>query len=305
MRKFSLVIAFLLVVSLVVCALAISYPKLAPYINKITQKTPDGYLSQTYSNELKQARELLQDEHSQSVFDSSVTMYNLVGDSSFNEEALKSLIESGKFKLPVMSETQVYFNPAVALKSGDVVIDAGALGTADGMPMQRFAQEVGPDGKVFAFDPDPTDFETWIASLQATPDLKIELIQKAVSNTSEASQLYILPWGGSSLMWNVEGATILPVQTVSIDDFVKERNLERVDLIKVDATGADLMVLQGAAQTLSQFKPVIAARICNTDKDLFELILYLNSLGLGYQFWLDAHGSDFYWGRVLYAKVVE
>ena len=48
------------------------------------------------------------------------------------------------------------------------------------------------------------------------------------------------------------------VETIRLDDFVKENNLERVDFIKSDIEGFERNLLAGAQETLKNFAPKLA-----------------------------------------------
>ena len=48
------------------------------------------------------------------------------------------------------------------------------------------------------------------------------------------------------------------IETITLDDFVKERKLERVDFIKSDIEGFERYLLQGAQETLKNFAPKLA-----------------------------------------------
>ena len=48
------------------------------------------------------------------------------------------------------------------------------------------------------------------------------------------------------------------VETITLDDFVKENNLERVDFIKADIEGFERNMLSGAQETLKNFAPKLA-----------------------------------------------
>ena len=45
------------------------------------------------------------------------------------------------------------------------------------------------------------------------------------------------------------------VRVVSLDDWVKEKSLKKIDLIKIDAEGAEIEILQGAQATMDRFHP--------------------------------------------------
>ena len=74
-------------------------------------------------------------------------------------------------------------------------------------------------------------------------------------------------------------SNVYNVETITIDDFVSERNLGDVDFIKADIEGAERRMLIGAKKTLKELAPKLA--ICyyhNLDdlKVLRKLILDAN-----------------------------
>ena len=94
----------------------------------------------------------------------------------------------------------------------------------------------------------------------------------------------------------------LKVKTLSIDDLVRCGDLERVDFIKMDIEGSELAALQGAEQTLRQFKPKLAITVYHDLKDFWSIPQYLNQLNLGFRFYLR-HFSIHAEETVLFAKV--
>ena len=69
------------------------------------------------------------------------------------------------------------------------------------------------------------------------------------------------------------------VETITLDDFVKEKNLERVDFIKADIEGFERNMLQGAQETLKKFAPKLA--LCtfyfqNDPQVMTDLIMQAN-----------------------------
>lgn len=51
------------------------------------------------------------------------------------------------------------------------------------------------------------------------------------------------------------------VQLTTVDDFVAEARLDRLDFIKIDAEGSDFEVLKGARRTVERFRPTILLEI--------------------------------------------
>ena len=44
---------------------------------------------------------------------------------------------------------------------------------------------------------------------------------------------------------------------ISIDNFVKKKNIKKIDFIKIDVEGHEYNVLQGAIKTINKFRPII------------------------------------------------
>ena len=45
------------------------------------------------------------------------------------------------------------------------------------------------------------------------------------------------------------------IDSVTLDEFVKEKRLDKIDFVKVDIEGFEMNFLQGAKETIKQFKP--------------------------------------------------
>lgn len=63
---------------------------------------------------------------------------------------------------------------------------------------------------------------------------------------------------------------------MTLDNFVDQNNIERVDFIKIDTEGAERQIIKGAKETIKKFKPkmAIAAYHFPDDKEKIpELVL--------------------------------
>jgi len=50
----------------------------------------------------------------------------------------------------------------------------------------------------------------------------------------------------------------LKVRTTTLDNYIRERKIEKVDFIKIDAEGAEREIIKGAEKTIREFKPRMA-----------------------------------------------
>jgi len=84
-----------------------------------------------------------------------------------------------------------------------------------------------------------------------------------------------------------EGDDMVALQTVTIDGLVAAGTIPRVDFLKVDVEGADLGVLEGAAETIRSMRPRLALACYHKPDDLATLPGFVNSLGVEYRWYLQ------------------
>jgi FkbM family methyltransferase len=133
------------------------------------------------------------------------------------------------------------FNKEIA--KGDVVVDIGAN---IGYYTLIAARLVGPDGKVFAFEPDPTNFGLMKKNVEMNGYQNVVLVQKAVANNTEKIKLYLSEEnkGDHRIYDPHDGRTSIEIDAIRLDDFLRDHG-ERVDFIKMDIQGAEGGAIQG------------------------------------------------------------
>ena len=86
---------------------------------------------------------------------------------------------------------------------------------------------------------------------------------------------------------------------VSIDDYVKERNL-RVNVIKMDIEGGEGDALKGAQRTLREMKPRLMISVYHKYDDLWALRERIQAANPEYAFYFGHH-TPVQWESILYA----
>jgi FkbM family methyltransferase len=114
---------------------------------------------------------------------------------------------------------------------------------------------------------------------------RIECVKRALWNRSGETLGYTSRASGTSLL--VGSKDDGSVETISIDDWVRQRALPRVDFIKLDVEGVELDALRGAEKTIRTFRPRIAVSVYHREDDLISIPAFLNSLNCGYKLLLD------------------
>jgi len=123
------------------------------------------------------------------------------------------------------------------IKPGDVVVDVGAN---IGYYTLIFARLVGPQGKVYAFEPDPYVYGILKANVEANGYKNVILEQKAVSNWLGEANLHLSPGnlGDHRLYDSNDGRPTIAVEVITLDNYFEYRE-NRVDFIKMDIQGAE------------------------------------------------------------------
>jgi len=144
---------------------------------------------------------------------------------------------------------------------GSHIIDIGAN---IGFFTEHFAKWVAPTiGGVIAIEPEPENYARLNKRLTR---LKLQdyvsTIQAAVADVSGPLHLMVNPEhpGDHQL-----AETGLPVNGITIDDIIRQKQWPDVSLIKIDVQGAETRVIHGARETLLRLQPTLYIEVSETD----------------------------------------
>lgn len=170
------------------------------------------------------------------------------------------------------------------VSEGDIVIDAGAN---EGILTLVYSRKVGPAGKVFAFEPDEKNVEKLGLNLELNENTQnVQLEQKGLWSRSDIKNFYQSGSVGSSIFYEEPQAVKRSIPVVSIDEFVKDQKLSKVDFIKMDIEGAEIEALLGARKTLLSLKPNMAIasyHIIDGEPTHRKLEEFLEEIGFPYK----------------------
>ena len=142
------------------------------------------------------------------------------------------------------------------LPPGAVAVDVGAN---VGWHTLLMAGCVGVNGRVCAFEPNDSTRARLEAGVSGNGLTHVSIDPRALSDRCGWSG-FSAPdaghvWDGTGHL--VEGSAEGGVACVTLDAFVAEQGLDRVDFIKIDVEGWELSVLRGAKATLRERRPVL------------------------------------------------
>jgi len=164
------------------------------------------------------------------------------------------------------------------VKEGMNVIDIGAN---VGITTVTVARKIGRRGKLYSFEPTPEYFNILKENISSNGLENVKVYELAVTD-----QVGRVPFSQKELSSGIvfeEGAKRFEVSTTSIDRFLSEEKIERIDLINMDCEGSELLVLKGAKKTLWENKVKIFCEIHHDflkqlGQSVEELVQYLQGL---------------------------
>jgi FkbM family methyltransferase len=178
--------------------------------------------------------------------------------------------------------------PAARPRPGDVALDVGGCW---GETALWLAHMVGDLGFVHTFEPTPGNRRLLQQNLALNPGLapRVTVWEEPVG--PRAGETVWLPdVVGAGATTRVEPDATRPMvelQTESIDNIVAAYRIPEVDFIKIDVEGADLGVLEGAAETIRAQRPRLAVACYHKPDDLITIPDFVAGLGVEYRWYLQ------------------
>ncbi len=176
------------------------------------------------------------------------------------------------------------------LKPGMVVLDIGAN---IGYHTLISSTLVGNTGKIYAFEPEPYNFELLLKNIEVNEFKNITPINKALSDNIGTTKLFLdtKSDGKHSLSEkNVNTNKFIEVEKITLDSFYKSMGENNeIDFIKIDVEGAERLVVKGGEKLLKEndimiimeFIPFHIRNLGASPEKLLSLLM-----GFGFEFYL-------------------
>jgi FkbM family methyltransferase len=164
------------------------------------------------------------------------------------------------------------------VEEGMNVID---IGGNIGITTVTIARKIGRRGKLYSFEPIPEYFNILKKNISSNRLENARVHKLAVTDQVGRARLYQKDL--SSRIVFEEGARKFNASTTTIDRFLDEEKIERIDLINMDCEGSELLVLKGAKETLLKNKVKIFCEIHHDflkqlGQSIEDVVEYLQSL---------------------------
>lgn len=144
-----------------------------------------------------------------------------------------------------------------------------------------FAELVGKNGSVYCFEPNPHNKKYIERTLEKNPEIsgKVTLSEVALSSEDGEDTLFFSekvdegtssgsfindadPIWSKDVYINETGFKKISVKKMKLDSFIKSSKEKIVpDILKIDAEGAESVILEGAINTIKEYKPLILLEV--------------------------------------------
>ena len=186
----------------------------------------------------------------------------------------------------------------VEAKKGDTVADVGAF---IGDTSLYFGKKVGESGKVYAFEISSKSIEVGNENMKNNGINNVVFVNKAVSdkigtikfNKNNNDSMNCI--ADTSISYN--GDSFGEVETVSLDEFFLKKG-KKLNFIKADIEGAEMLMLKGAKETIKTYKPILAICLYHKKYDFIEIPKFISTCCSDYKFFFRSEAEP-----VLFAMV--
>ena len=151
------------------------------------------------------------------------------------------------------------------------IFDCGANIGYYSILFSRFA----PKGSIYAFEPTPS-IKKLQTNLEHHKISNVTIINNALSDKCGTfiDDVYQI-WGEPPLQ--------IPFNFITIDSFVEEYGISRLDCIKIDVDSYDFAVLRGAEKTIFKFNPYIMVELNHAlnvrNENIIQVLNWMHSKG--------------------------
>ena len=179
------------------------------------------------------------------------------------------------------------------VKEDATIFDIGAW---KGDTAYFFSKKCSNKARIYAFEPDDYAFQI-LEKIKEKYKLNNVITKNILLSNAEKEIDFISM---------IENTPTIKKNAITIDKFVEENNIEKIDYIKMDVEGAERNILEGAIKTIKKFKPSLAIAIYHGGKlfmeDFYNIPIFIkNIINEDYEYYIRTFSP---WGgeTILFCK---
>jgi len=152
-------------------------------------------------------------------------------------------------------------------ETSDIILDIGANTGVYSL----LAKATNPQARVYAFEPVARVFNKLQENIKLN-NFDITTMEKAVSNADGTAIIYDTAGDHTysvTVNKNLNASKTQVVETkivtITLNSFIKQNNITKIDLIKIDVESHEPEVIEGFSEYIAQFKPSILIEVWNDE----------------------------------------
>ena len=142
------------------------------------------------------------------------------------------------------------------VKEDATIFDIGAW---KGDTAYFFSKKCSNKARIYAFEPDDYAFQI-LEKIKEKYKLNNVITKNILLSNAEKEIDFVSM---------IENTPTIKKNAITIDKFVEENNIEKIDYVKMDVEGAERNILEGSIKTIKKFKPSLAIAIYHGGKLFF------------------------------------
>lgn len=186
----------------------------------------------------------------------------------------KKLFFNGQFEMDEINVCRTL------IKESDIVLDIGGNIGFHAIHFSQFAHK----GQVYSFEPSPDTFKLLLKNCERYQN--IQPINIGLAKTEGLARFHYASDHAYSGFKDTGKKSIIGYEDLpvaSLDKWVKEKALKRIDFIKIDVEGFEEQVIEGMTQVIKHYKPILFVEISPTKNQTENPEIIFNSiLSFGY-----------------------
>jgi FkbM family methyltransferase len=165
------------------------------------------------------------------------------------------------------------------------------IGANIGAHTFRLAKKVGPEGRVFAFEPTDFAFGKLIRNISLNDVNNIFPFKIALSDVNLKNQR--INYRASWLTQGGRANGLSLVDFERLDDWCLRNHVDEINFIKIDVDGNEYSILQGGIKLIEKCKPMLLMEVVgphfdNKARNPFKILK-----DIGYRFWDTRSGEEY------------
>lgn len=141
------------------------------------------------------------------------------------------------------------------VRKGNVVLD---IGTNIGSTLLRMASIVEETGFIYGFEPDPINYENCMQNIALNSFKNVRVSQIGLGSSVGSFDLVVdteSNRGGNRISFQETLKNITTISVNTLDKWMQENKVLKIDVIKIDVEGFELKVLKGGEEAINTHKP--------------------------------------------------